>query len=247
MAYTKYTVVDNLQSKLDANISSGATSFDVTAGDGSSFSVADGDLICTIVEYNDQSGTENNAKASGVSKREKVLVTGISTDTLTVTRGFDGDTPQSFDAGSYIYGFIVARHYEDLADLVNLSSADNNDFLVHDGTNFVNRNFLNPKVVTISDGATLATDASLGNMFKVTITDNRTMGAPTNPTDGQFIQYRITQDGTGSRTITWNAVFNFGGAGEPTLTTTADQTDYVSFRYNGDNSEWDYMGAALNY
>jgi hypothetical protein len=246
MTYTRYTVIDNTQTNLDANISSGATSFDVV--NGSVLNISDGDLIVTLVQYNDQTGTELSAIASGVAKREKVLITGIAGNTITVTRGFDGDTPQSFTAGSYVYVRLVARHLENIYDLATISGASAGDFLVYGASSFENQRFLNPNVVTLSIvSSEIATDCSLGNMFKVELDENVTMLAPTNPTDGQFIQYRVKQDATGSRLITWNSIFNFGGAGQPTLTTTAEKTDYISFRYNSDNSKFDYMGAGLNY
>ena len=41
--------------------------------------------------------------------------------------------------------------------------------------------------VTLTDAATIATDASLGNLFRVTLGGNRTLGNPTNPVDGQKV------------------------------------------------------------
>ena len=53
-----------------------------------------------------------------------------------------------------------------------------------------------PAVVALTDAATIAVDASLGNDFRVTIAGNRTMGTPANPADGQKITFQVTQ-GTG--------------------------------------------------
>lgn len=113
---------------------------------------------------------------------------------------------------------------------------------------WVGKRFLEAEVA-LTDAATIATDASLGNVFTVTLGGNRTMGAPTNaPTKPQKIVYRIKQDATGSRTITWNAAFRFSGGTAPTLTTTASKTDYVGFIYNVADSVWDNVtGAALNF
>lgn len=59
------------------------------------------------------------------------------------------------------------------------------------------------------------------------------MGTPSNPTDGQIIDIRVKQDGTGSRTLTWNSVFKFSTSiPSPTLTTTANKTDYFRFVYD---------------
>mgnify|MGYP003119772179 FL=1 len=87
----------------------------------------------------------------------------------------------------------------------------------------------------LTDGATIAWDASLNQVCSVTITDNRTMAAPTNQVDGAFYHLTVIQDGTGSRTLTWNAVFKFPSDTAPTLTTTASEQDELTFRSNGTN------------
>ena len=102
--------------------------------------------------------------------------------------------------------------------------------------------------VTLTDGATINTDASLAKHFRVTLGGNRTMAAPTNPTDGQRILYEIIQDATGSRTLTWNAAFAFGtDVTTPTLTTTASKRDFVGFAYNASASKWYCLAVARGY
>jgi hypothetical protein len=98
-------------------------------------------------------------------------------------------------------------------------------------------------------GGSVATNAALGNHFRVTPTHSAatTMSAPTNPADGQKITYEIVQDGTGSGTITWNAVFDFGTTGAPTLTTTANKRDVVGFVYSADLVKWLYTGSGLGF
>ena len=56
----------------------------------------------------------------------------------------------------------------------------------------------------------------------------------------EFISILVIQDGTGSRTLTWNAVFEFASDTAPTLTTTASLGDVFVFRYNG--SKWLEVG-----
>ena len=102
-------------------------------------------------------------------------------------------------------------------------------------------------VVALTDGATIATDASLGNTFTVTLGGNRTMANPTNPVSGQKIVYRIRQDGTGSRTLTWASAFRFAGGTTPTLTTAANKTDYIGFVYNAADAKWDCIAERSNF
>lgn len=102
--------------------------------------------------------------------------------------------------------------------------------------------------VALTDAATIAIDASLGNHFRVTLAGNRTLGAPTNPTDGQKILVEVKQDATGSRTLAYNAVYRFGtDVTSPTLTTTAAKTDFLGFVYNSTAAKWDLLAVAKGY
>ena len=99
---------------------------------------------------------------------------------------------------------------------------------------------LNYSESTLTDQATVTWDASTQDVCKLTLGGNRTLAAPTNNTTGQFISILVIQDGTGSRTLTWNAVFEFASDTAPTLTTTANMGDVFVFRYNG--SKWLEVG-----
>lgn len=96
-----------------------------------------------------------------------------------------------------------------------------------------------PAVVGLADAATIAVDASLGNDFRVTLGGNRIMGNPSNPADGQKIAFQITQGGGGSSAITWGGSYEFStGLPEPTLSTTAGDTDVLGFIYNAAMDRW---------
>jgi hypothetical protein len=106
---------------------------------------------------------------------------------------------------------------------------------------------LAPAVSALTDGATIAVNAKLGNIFAVTLGGNRTLSNPTNPVDGQSIKVRITQDGAGSRTLAYGTAYNFGTAGAPTLTTTAAKTDILGFEYVAAKTQWCYLGTAPGF
>jgi hypothetical protein len=55
--------------------------------------------------------------------------------------------------------------------------------------------------VALTDAATIATDASLSTYFRVAVAGDRTLAAPTNPTDGQRVLWEITASGA-DRTLT---------------------------------------------
>ena len=96
----------------------------------------------------------------------------------------------------------------------------------------------------LTDGSTITWNAATQEVCKVTLAGNRTMAAPTNSTTGQFISILVIQDGTGGRTISWNAVFEFTADTAPTLTATASKGDVFVFRYNG--AKWLEVGRNLN-
>jgi hypothetical protein len=123
----------------------------------------------------------------------------------------------------------------------------------YDGTELVNFNdgayssftsaALNPEA-TLTDGATPSWNALTQPVAKITIAGNRTIGAASGGVAGQFISLLIIQDGTGSRTMTWNAAYEFKDDTAPTLTTTASKGDLFVFRYNG--SKWLEVGRNQN-
>jgi hypothetical protein len=98
---------------------------------------------------------------------------------------------------------------------------------------------------TLTDGATITWDVIDSPVAKVTLAGNRTLSAPsgTTPIAGQFVSLLIIQDGTGGRTITWNAVYEFAADTAPTLTATANLGDLFTFRYNG--AKWLEVGRNL--
>ena len=96
---------------------------------------------------------------------------------------------------------------------------------------------------TLTDGATISWNMSTQSVAKVTLGGNRTIAAPTNGSTGQFASLLVAQDGTGGRTLTWNAVYEFASDTAPTLTATASLGDLFVFRYNG--SKWLEVGRNL--
>lgn len=87
--------------------------------------------------------------------------------------------------------------------------------------------------VTLTAAATVATNAALGTMFRLTADQNFTLANPTNMVDGEVYTWEIKQDGTGSRVMTLGAKFAFGNdITSATLTTTAGKTDLLVGKYN---------------
>lgn len=111
---------------------------------------------------------------------------------------------------------------------------------------------ISPLPVALTDATTIAVDASLGNHFRVTLGASRTMGVPSNPTDGQKILFEITQPGSGGPyTITWAS--STGGyvwgtdVIVPTLSTAASKADYIGFVYNTTANVWRGLAVSRGY
>lgn len=82
---------------------------------------------------------------------------------------------------------------------------------------------------TLTDATTITIDQHRGDDFKVTLGGNRTI-ALTNPTEAQSVLVLITQDGTGSRTLSWPSSIKWPGGTAPTLTTGANKSDWIGIK-----------------
>ena len=171
----------------------------------------------------------------------------------------DADTSITADTDDQIDIKIANTDHIKIAtssgDTVIQPMTDAKDIIIkqYDGTELVNFNdgayssftsaALNPEA-TLSDGSTPAWNALTEPVAKITIAGNRTIGAASGGVAGQIISLLIIQDGTGSRTMTWNAAYEFKDDTAPTLTTTASKGDLFVFRYNG--SKWLEVGRNQN-
>lgn len=84
-------------------------------------------------------------------------------------------------------------------------------------------------ITALTDGATITPDFAAANNFSVTLGGNRALANPTNLTAGQSGVIVITQDGTGSRTLSYGSYFKFPSGTAPTLTTTAAAVDVLCY------------------
>lgn len=86
---------------------------------------------------------------------------------------------------------------------------------------------------------TIAPDVANGNVQKITLNGNLTLNAFTNPVAGQSLTLIVTQDATGSRTLT--SSMKFANSGYRVLTTAASAIDIISIFYDGTNY-WASLG-----
>ena len=84
-------------------------------------------------------------------------------------------------------------------------------------------------ITALTDAATITPDFDDNCNFSVTLAGNRTLANPSNITAGQSGVIVVTQDSTGSRTLSFGSNFKFAGGTAPTLTTTASAVDVIAY------------------
>jgi len=112
--------------------------------------------------------------------------------------------------------------------------------LTFTGTNLYVAGGASTPIVAVTFSATAMTvNCQLANVFSTTFTANVTT-APTisNPSDGQTINWFITQDATGSRTMTWPTSFKWAGGTAGVLSTAANSVDLVVATYRSATGFW---------
>ena len=178
-------------------------------------------------------------------------------DATTITLDSAGDIV--LDAGGNDFNFKasgteVLRITNSSSDVVIKPTVDAKDiiFQQYDGTSILEINdgayakftaaAIAPEA-TLTDASTVTINALTQSVSKVTLGGNRTIGLASGGVSGAFISILIIQDGTGSRTVSWNAAYEFAADTAPTLTTTANLGDLFVFRYNG--AKWLEVGRNL--
>lgn len=168
-----------------------------------------------------------NGSTSTSTVREYIYFTGISTRTLTgVTRGLGGSTAQPHNSGALVEEIISIDHWNDLLESI----------LVGHNSNGTHKSFPIIQSVQTSApaaGGTATLDLSTGNYQAVTMPAGNVTLTISNETAGQCFAIEITQDGVGSRTVTWFSTIRWAEGSAPTLTTTANKKDTFTFVVTG--------------
>jgi len=182
------------------------------------------------------STTVNLTTATG----DVVVITGTTTTTaFTMNKGqqmvliADAAWPMTFNATTCNINGGVSYTCA-AGDRIYITKDDNNvirvSVLKQDGTSVVAA--ASDATQTLTDAATVNWNMASGNIGLWAIGANRILAAPTNLVVGSSA-LRITQDATGSRTVTWNAIFKWSAGAVPVLSTAANAVDIVSFIYDG--------------
>ncbi len=160
-----------------------------------------------------------------------VICDGTSVHSINA-KGFNLGTAASADIG------VCATNIPDtsLADIryLRVSTTGNVTLLgtktIRDGSFVISTSarVYNP-IVTVTDAACISVNFALGNNFLVTVGGNRTLKKPAECTVGQGGNIYFVQDGTGSRTLSFNTAWQFVSASVPSLSTGAADVDMLVF------------------
>ena len=231
------------------NSTSGAytVQFKYTSGSGDSFTFSATDKGDTVVFATANDGTNPDIYSLPAGNVTTAGTQTLTNKTLTSPKINENVVVTSTATELNILDGVTATAAElNYSDLATLGTSAASKVLTANANNLttISGAVLNTED-TLTDQATIAWDVIASPVAKVTLGANRTMAAPsgTGPAAGQFISLLAIQDGTGSRTITWNAVYEFPSDTAPTLTTTANLGDIFSFRYNG--AKWLLIGQTL--
>lgn len=161
------------------------------------------------------------------------LGTYSGTNTLTrttVTASTNGGSAVNFGAGTkYVMGTPSATF---IASLLTKAAASDVWTGTSEAVGMTPKSLFDSAAVqTLTDGTTITPDFGAGLNFKVTLGGNRTLANPSNAKDGQSGVIRVTQDGTGSRTLAYGSNWRFpgGAATGGVLSTAAGSVDQIAY------------------
>ena len=122
-------------------------------------------------------------------------------------------------------------------DIATLGASEASKVLTANASGIVTFNkAITEQSVALTSGTSVTLDISLGSVFTITLAHNISTFTWSNPaTSGDVSAFvlKVTQDGTGNRTIAFPAAVDFAGGTAPTLSTGANDVDvFVFFTVN---------------
>lgn len=229
---------NNATTTLASSINNSVTSLSVASGAGALFPSLSGSDVFYVT------------LANLTGSVEIVKVTARTSDTFTIVRGQDGTSALSWSAGDKVELRPVAaamgamaQTANNLSDLANAATARTNlgvaigsDVQAYDSntakTNVVQsytKAQRGTPVALTSSSNSIATDASLGNYFTHTFTENTTLANPTNLAAGQSGVIVFTQHASSPKTLAFGSYWKFPGGTAPSVTATNSAVDVLAY------------------
>lgn len=96
---------------------------------------------------------------------------------------------------------------------------------------------------------TVNSNASLAQVFDMTLTGNITLANPTNPIDGVTIRWRLRQDNSGNKGLTLGNKFVIPSTATSPLpvSTSANAMDILAATYHAGRDKWDVVAFVPGY
>ena len=203
------------------------------------------------------SGADNFDIATGGSVRANVSSTGLAvTGNVSATTfvgnidAVDGDFDGTLEAdaitvaGVALNTVIAGVTVANATNASTLDTIDSTSFLRSDATDSATGLLSLDKIqctgrvsadITTHGGGTVTLDFDTSVHHLVNLTQNTTFAQPNNQNVGTSGSIFLVQDGTGSRTGSFNAAFKFVGGNAPTLSTAANAIDRIDFIIKASN------------
>lgn len=119
----------------------------------------------------------------------------------------------------------------------------------YSGVQTYGKAMITPSNSLTDNGSTIATDASLGNNFRVTaLTANVTLSNPTNSVDGQRVVWEVIQHASAAKTLAFDTNFKFGAEITAcTISSTTSTHNFITAVYNSTTTKWYVVGCLTGY
>lgn len=134
---------------------------------------------------------------------------------------------------------------------ITTTASNGNITLTPNGTGIIStaKALVQPNNSLTDNGSTIATNASLGNNFRVTaLTASVTLSNPTNLTDGQIITWEVIQNASAAKTLAFDTSFAFGAEITGcTISATLSSHNFVTGIWNSTTSKLYVRGCLTGY
>jgi hypothetical protein len=174
--------------------------------------------------------TGNYALLTGAYFDVPAVISGAATVTNTATAYIEGPMTATVSGANYSL-WVDAGNVR-----IDALAGTGDRYVQADANGVVSATYtvFNPTVQTLTDGATIVWNTTLGGNAVVTLAGTGRTLSISNPISGYTYIIRIIQGSGGSKTITtWPAGVKWAGGSPPTLSSAAGAVDIVTFFYDG--------------
>ena len=188
-----------------------------------------GNLLSNISGSNITGQVANALIAGTVYTNAQPNITSVGTLTsLTVTGNITGNITGSASSATTA-GTVTAAAQSNITSVGTLTSLTVSGTFTSTG-NVVLKKFNETVLSSVTTSGTISPDVSTGTIFRYTLNGNITLNSLANAVAGTSVTIILTQDATGSRTLSSTMKFS---SGSKTLSTAANAIDVISVFYDG--------------